>query len=214
MELFNIGSGWNVEALAADDGLLETLGGGWSVEDEEGMMADMTLADFMDEEEEEEEEDDFDAMEEDEEEEEAEAAALLDPKLAPLLIPRGITRAGRPRQPKPLGRAERDLLLSLQPHVLRQLADMQREANAENARLAPEEQKRERARVKTHKQLRVISGSAAGRRLISPQGDQTRPMMEMVRGAVFNMVGALCGSTGVSVCISGGVEVEGRFARL
>lgn len=33
----------------------------------------------------------------------------------------------------------------------------------------------------------------AGQRLFSPQGDQTRPMMEMVRGAVFNMISSMYG---------------------
>ena len=34
---------------------------------------------------------------------------------------------------------------------------------------------------KLHRQLRIVSGSAAGKRLLSSQGAQTRPMMEKVR---------------------------------
>lgn len=44
------------------------------------------------------------------------------------------------------------------------------------------------AKRKLHRVLRIISGSAAGARLWSAQGDQTRPMMEKVRGAVFSMI--------------------------
>lgn len=40
------------------------------------------------------------------------------------------------------------------------------------------------------------ASSHAGRRLLSPQGDQTRPMMEMVRGAVFNMIMSMHGCPG------------------
>lgn len=42
--------------------------------------------------------------------------------------------------------------------------------------------------------MRIITGSAAGKRLVSPPGEGTRPMMEKVRGAVFNMVASLAGS--------------------
>jgi 16S rRNA (guanine(966)-N(2))-methyltransferase RsmD len=47
-----------------------------------------------------------------------------------------------------------------------------------------------------HQQLKIISGSAAGRRLISARGAQTRPMMEKVRAAIFDMVQAQAGSVG------------------
>lgn len=42
--------------------------------------------------------------------------------------------------------------------------------------------------------MRIITGSAAGRRLVSPPGEGTRPMMEKVRGAVFSMVASKAGS--------------------
>ena len=45
-------------------------------------------------------------------------------------------------------------------------------AAAEKARLRPSVVKKAAARLKTHQQLRIISGTAAGRRLKSPQGDQ------------------------------------------
>lgn len=41
---------------------------------------------------------------------------------------------------------------------------------------------------RTHERLRIIGGAAAGKRLLSSQGEVTRPMMEKVRGAIFNMV--------------------------
>jgi hypothetical protein len=44
--------------------------------------------------------------------------------------------------------------------------------DAEKARLRPSVVKKAAARLKTHQQLRIISGTAAGRRLKSPQGDQ------------------------------------------
>ncbi|KAL6762016.1 hypothetical protein V8C86DRAFT_746905 [Haematococcus lacustris] len=47
---------------------------------------------------------------------------------------------------------------------------------------------------KLHRQLRIISGSAAGKRLLSSQGAQTRPMMEKVRAAIFNMILSRAGS--------------------
>ena len=42
--------------------------------------------------------------------------------------------------------------------------------------------------------MRIITGSAAGKRLVSPPGEGTRPMMEKVRGAIFNMVASMAGS--------------------
>jgi hypothetical protein len=37
---------------------------------------------------------------------------------------------------------------------------------------------------KLHRQLRIVAGSAANKRLISSQGAQTRPMMEKVCGGM------------------------------
>jgi 16S rRNA (guanine(966)-N(2))-methyltransferase RsmD len=47
-----------------------------------------------------------------------------------------------------------------------------------------------------HAQLKIIAGRAAGRRLVSARGAQTRPMMEKVRAAIFDMVQAQAGSVG------------------
>lgn len=41
---------------------------------------------------------------------------------------------------------------------------------------------------KLHRQLRIIAGSAGGRRLLSSRGEQTRPMMEKVRAALFDSI--------------------------
>lgn len=45
----------------------------------------------------------------------------------------------------------------------------------------------------THKMLRVMAGSRGGRRLLSPSDAAVRPMMEVVRGAVFSMLQAMAG---------------------
>lgn len=89
-----------------------------------------------------------------------------------------------------------DLLASLPVHMVRRLAAAEAEAKAERARLSPASQRQAAARHKTHCRLKIISGSAAGVRILSPQGDQTRPMMEVVRGAVFSMISSLHGSPG------------------
>ena len=92
------------------------------------------------------------------------------------------------------GSAERDLLDSIPRHILKELIKSQEEAYQEREQMDPGRQRREAANRKTHKRLRIISGSAAKVRLVSPQGDQTRPMMEKVRGAVFSMISSLYGS--------------------
>lgn len=38
-----------------------------------------------------------------------------------------------------------------------------------------------KAEWRTHRQLRIVGGALAGRRLVSSQGSNTRPMMEKVR---------------------------------
>jgi len=45
----------------------------------------------------------------------------------------------------------------------------------------------------THKLLRVMAGKVGGRKLVSPADANVRPMMEVVRGAVFNILQALGG---------------------
>lgn len=49
---------------------------------------------------------------------------------------------------------------------------------------------------KLHKQLRIISGSASNRRLLSSRGAQTRPMMEKVRAALFDSIISRAGGGG------------------
>eukprot|EP00850_Spirogloea_muscicola_P001630 SM000006S19395 [mRNA] locus=s6:507359:509982:+ [translate_table: standard] len=53
----------------------------------------------------------------------------------------------------------------------------------------------------THRQLRVMGGRQGGRKLLSPADANVRPMMEVVRGAVFSMLQCLAGSPG---CLPGG----------
>lgn len=89
-----------------------------------------------------------------------------------------------------------NVLESLPRHVMKRLMKEQEEAIREEENLDSNTRRKVAARSKTHRKLRIISGSAASVRLISPQGDQTRPMMEKVRGAVFSMIGSLYGSTG------------------
>lgn len=85
-------------------------------------------------------------------------------------------------------------LESLPRHMKRRLSQEQQEVKAEEERLEGNTQRKVAARRKTHRKLRIISGTAASVRLFSPQGDQTRPMMEKVRGAVFSMIGSMYGS--------------------
>ncbi len=85
-------------------------------------------------------------------------------------------------------------LESLPRHMKRRLSEEQQEVNTEEERLEANSQRKVAARRKTHRKLRIISGTAASVRLFSPQGDQTRPMMEKVRGAVFSMIGSMYGS--------------------
>jgi len=47
---------------------------------------------------------------------------------------------------------------------------------------------------KTHKKLRIISGDAAGKFILSPSDERTRPMMEKVRAATFSMLLSEIGS--------------------
>jgi hypothetical protein len=47
---------------------------------------------------------------------------------------------------------------------------------------------------RTHKRLTIVAGSLARRKILSPSGLDTRPMMGMVRGATFDMIMSLIGS--------------------
>jgi 16S rRNA (guanine(966)-N(2))-methyltransferase RsmD len=45
-----------------------------------------------------------------------------------------------------------------------------------------------------HRELRILAGTAANRRILSSKGETTRPMMAKVRGAAFSMIAALSGA--------------------
>ena len=45
-----------------------------------------------------------------------------------------------------------------------------------------------------HRELSILAGTAAGRRILSSRGETTRPMMAKVRGAAFSMIAALSGA--------------------
>src|SRR5947207_12705054 len=47
--------------------------------------------------------------------------------------------------------------------------------------------------------MRVVAGSAKGRRLQAPKGTQTRPTSDRVREAIFNTLGSLGGVEGAAV---------------
>ena len=54
--------------------------------------------------------------------------------------------------------------------------------------------KRKEDTKRTHKRLTIVAGSLARRKLLSPSGLDTRPMMGMVRGATFDMIMSVIGS--------------------
>lgn len=213
--LYDIDSGWNVEALAGAEALLDDLPEGWGV-DAGGLDGDDD-SDASDDDEDAqalgfEDDEDYDEGAEDEGMGDGAGSGMVwsvTEGPAPIVVEDG-RRSSRQAAAAasssggageaaaaPRGRAERDLVASLPRHVVRQLAALQAEADAENAKITPIELKKAAARLKTHRgALRIIAGAAAGRRLLSPQGDQTRPMMEMVRGAVFNMIMSMHGCTG------------------
>ena len=45
--------------------------------------------------------------------------------------------------------------------------------------------------------MRIVAGAARGRRLLAPKGGGTRPTSDMVRGAVFNVLGQFFGGGAV-----------------
>jgi 16S rRNA (guanine(966)-N(2))-methyltransferase RsmD len=86
-----------------------------------------------------------------------------------------------------------------QPSEASKLLAQQRAADAEHAEL------RLRAAGKggglgadnerrLHRELRILAGTAANRRILSSRGETTRPMMAKVRGAAFSMIAALSGA--------------------
>lgn len=94
------------------------------------------------------------------------------------------------------------LPLSMQPAKVKALCPAQMHARpsfpppqprpAEKAKLKPAAMKKAAARLKTHEQLRIISGTAAGRRLRSPQGDQVRHLRPGCCGVVKAAAAAAC----------------------
>ena len=60
--------------------------------------------------------------------------------------------------------------------------------------------------------MRVVAGSARGRRLVAPKGDTTRPTSDRVREAVFNALASLDAVRGSTVwdlwCGSGALGIE------
>ncbi|KAK9824691.1 hypothetical protein WJX72_012442 [[Myrmecia] bisecta] len=95
-----------------------------------------------------------------------------------------------------LGMAARSILASMPAHKLHALEADQDAADEANAALKANERRSAAAERKTHNRLRIISGTAAGKRIRSSRGEQTRPMMEKVRGAVFDMLLSHAGGTG------------------
>jgi len=59
--------------------------------------------------------------------------------------------------------------------------------------------------------MRVIAGEARGRSLLAPKGMGTRPMMDIVKGSLFNMLDAMDGIEGRSLDLfsgSGSLGIE------
>ncbi|GBF95605.1 hypothetical protein Rsub_08587 [Raphidocelis subcapitata] len=82
------------------------------------------------------------------------------------------------------------------PHEVQRFMAVQREIDANAAAMRARTAGVGASERRLHRQLKVIAGSAAGRRLVSSRGAQTRPMMEKVRAAVFDMVQSQAGSVG------------------
>lgn len=95
-----------------------------------------------------------------------------------------------------LGMAANSILQSIPHHVLKALEQQQVEADTVNSESKVNRKKKKKTAnaPATLGSMRIITGSAAGRRLVSPPGEGTRPMMEKVRGAVFSMVASMAGS--------------------
>ncbi|KAK9917798.1 hypothetical protein WJX75_008368 [Coccomyxa subellipsoidea] len=87
-----------------------------------------------------------------------------------------------------LGMAARSILRSVPKHRLKELEELQANAEEENAATKANAQRRAAAEHKTHKRLRIVGGTLAGKRIMSGRGETTRPMMEKVRKAVFDML--------------------------
>jgi len=84
----------------------------------------------------------------------------------------------------------RSALSSIPKHVLSKLAAEQSAALAANKETAAALRQRKASsdERKLHRVLRLLGGRAAGTRLLSSKGENTRPMMEKVRAALFDML--------------------------
>ncbi|GFR43987.1 hypothetical protein Agub_g5132 [Astrephomene gubernaculifera] len=91
---------------------------------------------------------------------------------------------------------QQEALLSrlFKPHKVKELMAHQLAAEAELAALKRRTSGRAGQEARLHTRMRLIGGSAAGKQLVSSAGANTRPMMEKVRHALFNMIQAQAGS--------------------
>lgn len=79
------------------------------------------------------------------------------------------------------------------PSDVKRLLEQQRQAEQGYGELKRARTGKMQQESKLHEQLRIIHGSVAGRKLVSSRGENTRPMMEKVRAALFNMVTSQAG---------------------
>ena len=83
---------------------------------------------------------------------------------------------------------EKMLQMGVPKALLRKLESEKRAVDAFNVKKQKENSRR------THKRLTIVAGTLSRRKLLSPSGLDTRPMMGMVRGATFDMITSLIGS--------------------
>ena len=93
-----------------------------------------------------------------------------------------------------LDEQERLLARMFKPHKAAKMMEHQKAALKELEALRRGSATKRKTDASTHRQLRVVAGSAADVRLLSSQGQQTRPMMEKVRQAIFNMIQSQAGT--------------------
>lgn len=98
-------------------------------------------------------------------------------------------------QTSEMGSKVRNLLDSMPHDMSKRLRLAEAEREQEDAATNPRALAKAAARKKTHRRLRIISGDFGGKRLLSPQGDVVRPMMEMVKAAVFSMIQSRLGGS-------------------
>ena len=79
------------------------------------------------------------------------------------------------------------LQMGVPESLLRQLEEEKTAVDKFNVKKSAENARR------THKRLTIVAGSLARRKILSPSGLDTRPMMGMVRGATFDMIMSLIG---------------------